>query len=271
MASSRPPSSPPSKPASTTDYSKWDMLDDDSDDERLASQFVTEVAKHNHGASLGVIKEWIEESSPFLEPEAASCLLDFVRVQHRGIHETNVTVRHQEVTAFLEKAQAEGRPSMLHTLLDLCSHCHAQIAKEERKAQAERMLPVVMSALNTLWATEWEGGARALYEKMLREPDGRVATKFKAYGYATDCVASPPPRLQASLDSPPEEPTLADLPLGSRDWWGAMGSILLAQLAIAAVVLAGVWVWWKVQGWMGEGAPPEPAESPLPSEAEREL
>lgn len=262
------------------DYSKWDLLED-SDDEKLCGRSVEEVAKANHGASLNLLKDWLAEASPALEKAVAMQVLDFVRVQHRGIHDDN-TARHQEITAFLDKAEAPGGPGMppLQPLLDLGRYSHTKLAGEgvskEEQERGERMLPVVMGALNTLWAAECEGGSRALFAAMLKEPDGPTAKKYKKFGFATDVVAKPPLAAPAagSLRATAAAEARGDAtpgrwgPRGSRSWWSTLGKAVAWQLAIAGVAALGTSLYMRhlsesdaaqVEG----GAPPSSIQDEL--------
>jgi len=211
------------------DYSKWDHLDDEDDippvkvagsSTTLAkpasgSPAMTDREKFsNHNQSMRLIAEWVKEAYPRISADGVTQLIKFITLQHRGIHKDN-TMRAAEITAFLEAADAAAGPveerqedDLVHALLALGHRC-SQMSGEEslpaaEKAKAYGVLTVVQGALNTLWAARVEGGARVLFDKLLKAPDSDYAKRYRALELASDCVRNPPddPR-----DRPPEEPT----------------------------------------------------------------
>lgn len=229
------------------DYKKWDNLDSDDDDDadkaRRSSAAANVGARQNrHDESLQIIASWLREACPEMEEDELAELLHFVSAQHPGIHEHNI-MRHQGITAFLEAADARGRLPSLHALLAL-----GLVAKERSESPDAKLagcgtsvLLVTMHAINTLAASEREGGARQLFDTMLRTPEGEVARRYRALEYATDCVRNPPA-------DPRNAPPQADA--SARSWravgrellsaltWRALGRWLLQQLMMGVIAFA---------------------------------
>lgn len=217
------------------DYSKWDFVDSDEDDEEPkrppapTPSYVDRRAHHDESQQL--IAAWLREADGRLsEPELAR-LMKFIAVQHRGIHETNV-MRHQEIVAFLEAAAAAGTMPSLHVLLNLGRLCKERLdgADKTVAGQAERILLVAMGAINTLAACDAEGGARALFEKLLRPADADergVVEAYKNFMYAVEVVKEPPddPR-----DAPPPPP--------ERSWLQKLGRACIIQIGVALLSMA---------------------------------
>ncbi len=236
------------------DYSKWDMVD--AEEEEKEARGLTPELLANHGESMRRIKEGLARSYPRLDDEALSHTLEFVRVQHRGIHPTNAR-RHLEITAFLERAAAEGgkgKPSV-HALLALGydAKARAESADEAERSEARATLPIVMGALNTLAACDREGGARALFEQIQRRPDGEVGVRYRELQYAIDLIGSPPPDPLAP-PPPPDEPGL-EYPIFGREWWARLAKGLALQLAVFAALVSCMWA-------MGVMPPLRPADVP---------
>lgn len=235
------------------DYSKWDTLDDD--DDIVASSSAAPVRapgpgvtladrQSNHSQSMQLIAQWISEAYPRIPSENRTQLIKFITIQHRGIHRDN-TPRHLEIVAFLEADEAAGPPEsrphddLLQALLALghmCAKRSGDDSDKVKKAQASRVLEVVQGALNTLWAARCEpaGGARAVFDRLLKEPEGDYAKRYRRFEFASDVVKTPPedPRDRA----PPEPSFMTKL---GRSVFLQLGIGLLAT-AIMAIMFAGL-------------------------------
>ena len=253
------------------DYSKWDLLDDEDDDLPPKSAAAPpqpplasfEERQANHGESTRIIAEWAREADPRLSEDDLRQLMRFITVQHRGVHPDN-TPRHVEIVAFMEKAAAEGKaPANLHSLLALGHLCGSKSEGAEQvvAAQANRMLDVVMCAINTLRAAEVAGGPRPLFDKLLKERDSPLAARYRLLEFAAEVVQQPPldPR-----DAPPE-PWISQ----GTSWFSRLVrvaglqcgiSLLMMVLTMAIVVVidpSSLLVPPVLQAWLGVAqAPP---------------
>jgi len=218
-------------PHKAVDYSKWDLIDDEDEPPSSgqgASSAPSTLAKQrsgaqpsltdrerqaNHTESMRLIADWAKEAYPRMPSENVNQLMKFITLQHRGIHRDN-TPRATEITAFLEAADAaagevdaRSEDDLMHALLALghmCSKRASNDASADEKNKAYRVLTVVQGALNTLWAARVEGGARALFAALHKEPEGPMASRYRALEYAADALRTPP---EDPRDRPPPEPT----------------------------------------------------------------
>lgn len=163
------------------DYSKWDFIDDEDVHSKDGEPSVVRASPavgspefqakmDNHNQSMSVIAGWIREADPRATAEATTNAIKFITTQHHGIHDHNIS-RHQEIVAFMESAKDSGTVPSLHTMLAL-----ARLAKQRSEdadsataATGQRVLLVAIGAINTLAACEAEGGARSLFDTLLRE------------------------------------------------------------------------------------------------------
>jgi hypothetical protein len=185
------------------DYSKWELIEDDEDETPQRPTATSAPARAsarpapsleerqaNHDQSMALIAEWVAEADPRLSSDERTRLMHFLKVQHKGVHPDNV-VRHLEITAFMERAEVDGQePASLHALLALAHLCkrRSEDADRDVAAQGNRVLVAVMGALNTLWAAKLEGGARTLFDKLLKEPQGELARRYREMEFALDVV-----------------------------------------------------------------------------------
>ena len=205
-------------PRGTLDYSKWDSLDDEEEvrkdelTETSSSRNTDAQRQNNHIESMRLIAEWVKDAYPRLAADGVTHLVRFIALQHRGIHRDN-TSRHVEITAFLEAYEAEIGPEdsrehddLLHAMLALGHLCVRRLDEADTaiRARANSVLTVVQGAINTLWASRCEGGPRALFSLLLKEPHGGIATKYRGYKYASEVVTDPP---EDPRDRPGPEPT----------------------------------------------------------------
>lgn len=232
----------------TVDYSKWDHFDDDDDlPLRTGPASSTTLAKlqsngqpivterqrmANHEESLRLIAEWVKQAYPRIPADNVTQLIRFITLQHRGIHPDNAR-RAAEITAFLETRDAalgseletRKEDDLLHALLALGHLCSQKASladgsvDDNEKAKANGVLTVVHGALNTLWAARVEGGARRLFDQLLKEPEGTLAKRYRALEFALDCVRNPP---EDPRDRPPAELT----------WMTKLGRAVFMQVAI---------------------------------------
>lgn len=180
----------------------------------------------HHDESMALIARWTQESYPRLTEGQLRQTLAFIAVQHRGIHPNNL-LRHREIVAFLEKADAEGKPPNLHALLALANLAQKRLGDADAvvKGQAERILMVSMQAINTMVACADEGGARRLFDECLRNAEGEVCRSYLAMRYAIETVTSPP------ID--PRDAVKEDVVKSGNDWWFLLplGAVVVGMIA----------------------------------------
>ena len=210
------------------------MADDEDDVVSRPSDDADRMTHHKQ--SMALIAEWLKEAYPSLIDDEVALLLRFVSAQHPGRFDHNI-MRHSGITAFLEAAEANGSKPSLHALLALghLARERSESPDSEMAGRGGRILVAVMHAINTLAACEQEGGARKLFDAILRSPKGDVAKKYLDLEYATDCVRQPPPdpRQVASRSDPPTLGVFASV----------CSRMLLYQLVISCVALA-------ISSWM---------------------
>ena len=242
------------------DYSKWDMLDDEDDGPIIKPSLQEKQSIHDD--SMRMIAEWLKEADPRITEEQRTQLVNFIKVQHRGIHLDN-TPRHLEIVAFLEAAADAGTEPLLHSLLALGQLCYdrAQTNDQVLKAQAGRMLEVAMIALNTVWASRCEGGSRALFVKLLRDRQSELSKRYRDLSFATEVIGAPP-----------QDPR--DMPLSELSWWTKLAHAMTIQLGAAvvtALVLAVIVSWFGMEALndtlMLHDMPLERAPPPLSHDA----
>ena len=219
------------------DYSKWDNLDVDDDDAVAPPDPTANLAarQDHHKQSLQLIAGQLREAWPPLTDEQTAHLLQFVTTQHRGIHPNNIK-RATEIVGFVEAKQAPSAKP-LHALALLVrqrateatdgistSAASAPMSEE----QARRVFEVALCALNTVVAIEASGGARALFDELVREPEGETAERYTSYAFASEVLQGAPPDL---YDEPPEP--------DPKSWpfLRALGWQLLVTLGSCALVL----------------------------------
>jgi len=172
-------------------YSKWDTIGDE--DEAVAVDRTADFVKRaeHHKASMQLIATQLRQAWPTLSGEQTAHLLDFVQAQHRGVFADN-TKRATEIVAFIEARSAPStRP--LHALALFARRGEAEVADAPSRAQAKRVFDVAVCALNTVAACAAAGGARRLFDEMLREPQGQMARRYRASEFAIDVLKGAPP------------------------------------------------------------------------------
>lgn len=247
------------------DYKKWDAIVDSDDDEprggsgsgsggnaglqqrrktpaRGTPEYNDRMSHHSQ--SMAMIAEWLKEADPRMSSDEVTQMIKFITVQHRGVHPHNI-MRHAEIVAHLEAAEAAGESPRMHSLIALCylAKHRAEDADHEVAGRGKRVLVVAMGALNTLCACEHEGGAHRLFDALLGEPKSALQTKYTACEFAAECVANPPddPR-----DAPPPEPSL----------WRKLGRAMMLQIGMSLAMMA---VMYVAQHFMDRGALPSDA------------
>lgn len=182
------------QPHKVIDYSKWDlMLDEDERNERQYRD-----VRDRHQESIAVISQWIRSTSPAIKASELRRLLDFITIQHRGIHATNAA-RAAEICAFLEKL-APGEQLDINQLIELVrfTQKHTTHEEEAERNRAMLVMNVAMGALNTLAAVQEVGKPHWLFDMLHKDPHGAVMKKYAEFGYAMDALAKRPsdPRVQ---------------------------------------------------------------------------
>lgn len=125
------------------DYSRWDNIDDDEDDEvpNLRADYTRKAAHHQ--ASMQLIAEQLKQVWVLTEEQTAH-LLDFLAVQHRGVYEDNLR-RATEIVAFIEARQAPStRP--LHALAYRASQTAKESDDQQQVSQAKKVCLLVQPA-----------------------------------------------------------------------------------------------------------------------------
>lgn len=211
-------------------YSKWDNIDDEDDVAAPPDPGSASLARRqdHHKQSLQLIAGQLKEAWPLLTDEQTAHLLQFVTTQHRGICPDNIK-RATEIVGFVEAKQAPSAKP-LHALALLVRQCATDAAGDAVMSdeQARRVFEVALCALNTVVACEAAGGARALFDELVREPDGATAERYRSCAFASEVLNGPPPDL---YDEPPEpEPK-------SWPFMRALGWQLLVTLFSCALVL----------------------------------
>lgn len=211
-------------------YSKWDNIKDDDDDVAAPRNPNANLAvrQDHHKQSLQLIAGQLREAWPPLTDEQTAHLLQFVTTQHRGIHPDNIK-RATEIVGFVEAKQAPS-PKPLHALALLVRQRAAEATDDATTSeeQARRVFEVALCALNTVAAIEAAGGARALFDELVRAPEGETAERYKSYAFASEVLQGPPPDL---YDEPPE-PDPKSWPM-----LRALGWQLLVSLGSCVLVL----------------------------------
>ena len=209
-------------PHKVVDYSKWElMLDDDEKRERTFRE-----VRDTHQESMKLIAQWIRDTSPKIKSTELRRMLDFITVQHRGIHPTNV-MKAAEICAFLEKLGP-------HEQLDiekfvLLAKAAKKLTEHEEEAERTRgglVLNVATGALNTLAAVYDVGKPRWLFDMLTKEGDGEVMKKYKEFGYAMGKIHEPPP-----------DPYARDLPYDMKSWCSKLWKAVALQLIVSSVIM----------------------------------
>ena len=262
------------------DYSRWDSIEDEDEVRTQAvpspapplssksppPAYVDRTAHHQE--SLKLIAGWIREAEPGLKDDELTQVMKFITVQHRGIHSDNI-VRYREIIGWCEAAEAEGTMPSLHTLLALGAYARAKFDDPDKEVagKGERVMLVAMCAINTLAAIQKEGGARPLFEQLLRAPNGDVCKRYKDLAFGTDAIHDPPPdprRHKGRPGSAPGEDAVAasmSAYLGNT-WLERLGRALLIQLVVVFLASLAVFVIARIGRVFNAGAP-APSSPPL--------
>lgn len=192
------------------DYGKFDAIDNSSDDEDATPAVAahTEVEKNRllalHQTMIMLTSYLIEAAPSLAEPEQAR-IVRFIATQDKGTDENN-SARHREIVAFLDKEMPIGWASetALEPLMCLCTFANGQLSVAEggrEQVSAGRALIVAMCALNTLGAVVGEGGsARAVFDKLLAEPDGELAQRYTTLEFAKALIRTRQAAAEAARD-----------------------------------------------------------------------
>ena len=235
-------------------YSKWDAIDSDEDEPKQTRSEILPDRYQHHQQSTALIATWLIEARPSLTEQETAKLMDFISIQHPGIHPHNI-MRHQGITAFLEQAEANGTMPSEHALMALgnIARVRSESADAEVAGRGKRILMVAMTALNTLVACQYyKGGARQIFDELLREPDGDLAKQYIGLDFAQDFVRNPPP----------DEPDDDDFALeGEPSRWQRFRRALIINLMMAVIAAALLQVYLPMVPATAE-APTAPAPSP---------
>lgn len=195
-----------------TDYSKWDAIGADSDDEATASSDPSHASKLTEQQYIMLLlTTWLSEAVPDLSDAEAAHLVRFVALQDR--QKSDATQTRATIVDLVDGTkQTELKQD---ALLDLCllakerQEGTAEDSKEgsdvQAHAAASRVLMLATGALNTLGACRSETSARKFFDKLaadeassnrLDEIDdragsaraGQLAAKYQTFGFATDAL-----------------------------------------------------------------------------------
>ena len=219
---------------SAVNYSKWDALAAELDDEDDAAAARAAAARgaqkavpqpgsaeykasvDHHKMSVALMADWTKAATG-LDDEKTAHLLAFVTTQHSGVHPDN-RVRAGEIVGFVE---SRGAPALkdVRALTRHAARVTDEGADQAERNQGVRVLDVAAGALNTLAAAEAHGGMRAMFDVLARDGDGDVARKYLDNGFAKEEL-----RAMAAAEAN-----------GDALTWRDYGRIVLRQAVIALV------------------------------------
>ena len=94
------------------------VIDSDDDEPKQTRSEILPDRYQHHQQSTALIATWLIEARPSLTEQETAKLMDFISIQHPGIHPHNI-MRHLGITAFLEQAEANGTMPSEHALMAL--------------------------------------------------------------------------------------------------------------------------------------------------------
>lgn len=176
-------------PTRGVDYTRWEHLDDDDEEEDVSA-----LAETTAAGELGrvLLSRWLREASPDIlraEVERTIAFIEAAAVTQprAGATHADNRGRADAIVADLENT-ADRRHSppldpLIRAVAAASSRRLADLQPSERPTAA-RVAMSMHAALNTLLACQ-EHGARRLFERLRAAPDGPLARQYLGADFAT--------------------------------------------------------------------------------------
>ena len=216
-------------------YSKWDGLDADSDDEGPGEGPAAEAARL-------MLNAWIQEAAPELPPAACDSLVDFISVTlSRTGHGDNLP-RAAEIIQWLEDHPRPSSDVLLRTLW----HCRRKDEAETDPAVKSRIMKLrvsLLGGLNTLEAIAAHGGALGgldlqaakLFDAL--RADETLRRRYGLHAFANERYGQ---HCRAVLSATMAQPSELELPRWVRVWQRVRRGTTVV-LSVVVAVLSVLW------------------------------